>query len=58
MFGDEMLMRVVAENQHKSAADLAETILAEVTEFQGDVDRFDDETVVVLRVIEGPPPSA
>ena len=55
MFGDELLMKVVTENQHKSAADLAETILAEVTKFQGDVDRFDDETVVVLKVIEESP---
>ena len=52
MFGDEMLIRVIRENQHKSASDLAETILDEVTKFQGDTDRFDDETVVVLRVIE------
>ena len=55
MFGDELLMKVVTENQHKSAADLAETILAEVTKFQGDIDRFDDETVVVLKVIEESP---
>jgi sigma-B regulation protein RsbU (phosphoserine phosphatase) len=54
MFGDEMLMRVVSENQHKSAAELASVILDEVTRFQGDVDRFDDETVVVLKVLEGP----
>jgi len=52
MFGDERLIQVIRENQRKSASDLAETILAEVTKFQGDVDRFDDETVVVLRVIE------
>ncbi len=54
MFGDEMLMQVVSENQHKSASELASTILDEVTKFQGDVDRFDDETVVVLKVLEGP----
>jgi phosphoserine phosphatase RsbU/P len=58
MFGDELLIQVVRENQHKSASELAETILAEVTKFQGDVDRFDDETVVVLRVIEPPETSA
>jgi sigma-B regulation protein RsbU (phosphoserine phosphatase) len=51
MFGDELLIQVIRENQHKSASDLAETILDEVTKFQGDVDRFDDETVVVLKVI-------
>ncbi len=52
MFGDEMLMQVIRENQHKSASEIASTILDEVTKFQGDTDRFDDETVVVLRVIE------
>ncbi len=52
MFGDDLLMKVVRENQHKSASELAEAILAEVTRFQGEVDRFDDETVVVLRVID------
>ncbi len=52
MFGDELLMKVIQDNQHKSAADIAATILDEVTKFQGDVDRFDDETVVVLKVIE------
>jgi sigma-B regulation protein RsbU (phosphoserine phosphatase) len=52
MFGDELLMQVIRDNQHRSAQELAETILSAVTRFQGDTDRFDDETVVVLRVIE------
>jgi sigma-B regulation protein RsbU (phosphoserine phosphatase) len=52
MFGDELLMKVIRDNQHKSASEIASTILDEVTKFQGDVDRFDDETVVVLKVIE------
>jgi phosphoserine phosphatase RsbU/P len=56
MFGDELLMKVIRENQHKSASEMATTILDEVTKFQGDVDRFDDETVVVLRVLDGPAP--
>jgi serine phosphatase RsbU (regulator of sigma subunit) len=30
---------------------LAESILSDVSKFQGKRDRFDDETVVVLRVI-------
>jgi serine phosphatase RsbU (regulator of sigma subunit) len=32
------------------AADIAEAILADVTRFQGTKDRFDDETIIVLRV--------
>jgi sigma-B regulation protein RsbU (phosphoserine phosphatase) len=58
MFGDELLMKVIAENQDKSASEMASTILDEVTKFQGDMDRFDDETVVVLKVIDGPPTQA
>jgi phosphoserine phosphatase RsbU/P len=58
MFGDELLMKVIRENQHKSASEIASTILDEVTKFQGDVDRFDDETVVVLKVLDGPAPVA
>ncbi|AXC14435.1 Serine phosphatase RsbU, regulator of sigma subunit [Acidisarcina polymorpha] len=58
MFGDEMLVKVVRENQHKSADEMATTILEEVTKFQGDVDRFDDETVVVLKVLAPPDPAA
>jgi phosphoserine phosphatase RsbU/P len=58
MFGDERLMQVIRENQHKSASEIASAILGEVTTFQGGVDRFDDETVVVLKVIEPAPPLA
>jgi len=51
MFGNDRLVACVKKNQHKSASKLAESILAEVGKFQGKRDRFDDETVVVLRVI-------
>jgi sigma-B regulation protein RsbU (phosphoserine phosphatase) len=51
MFGNDRLVACVKKNQHKSASKLAESILAEVGKFQGKKDRFDDETVVVLRVI-------
>ncbi len=51
MFGNDRLVACVKKNQHKTASKLAESILAEVTRFQGKRDRFDDETVVVLRVI-------
>ncbi|HEY0796872.1 MAG TPA: SpoIIE family protein phosphatase [Acidisarcina sp.] len=58
LFGDERLMSVVRKNQSKSAIKLADAILAEVGKFQNGVDRFDDETVVVLRVIDPPPKPA
>ncbi len=51
MFGNDRLIAVVRKHQHKSASKLAEAILTEVGRFQGKLDRFDDETVVVLRVL-------
>jgi phosphoserine phosphatase RsbU/P len=51
MFGNERLIATVKKNHHKSASRLAECILTDVGRFQGKRDRFDDETVVVLRVI-------
>jgi sigma-B regulation protein RsbU (phosphoserine phosphatase) len=51
MFGNDRLLATVKKHQHKSASKLAESILTDVGRFQGKKDRFDDETVVVLRVI-------
>jgi sigma-B regulation protein RsbU (phosphoserine phosphatase) len=51
MFGNDRLIATVKKNHHKSASKLAESILNDVGRFQGKRDRFDDETVVVLRVI-------
>jgi sigma-B regulation protein RsbU (phosphoserine phosphatase) len=51
MFGTERLTACVKKHCRKSASKLAETILNEVGRFQGTPDRFDDETVLVLRVL-------
>jgi sigma-B regulation protein RsbU (phosphoserine phosphatase) len=51
MFGNDRLIATVKKHHHKSATKLAESILTDVGRFQGKKDRFDDETVVVLRVI-------
>lgn len=51
MFGDERLKAVVKKNQQKSASKIADAILAEVGKFQHGRERFDDETVVVLKVL-------
>jgi sigma-B regulation protein RsbU (phosphoserine phosphatase) len=51
MFGNDRLIETVKKHHHKSASKLADCILTEVGRFQGKRDRFDDETVVVLRVI-------
>ncbi len=52
MFGDKRLIEVVKEHIHASATELADAIMHEVGRFQAGFDRFDDETVVVLRVRE------
>jgi sigma-B regulation protein RsbU (phosphoserine phosphatase) len=51
MYGNDRLIATVKKNHHKSASRLADCILTDVGRFQGKRDRFDDETVVVLRVI-------
>lgn len=51
MFGTDRLLACVRRHLNKSASRLAESILTEVGRFQGKRDRFDDETVLVLRVI-------
>ena len=51
MYGDERLSAVLCAHRGLPAADIAEAILADVTRFQGGHDRFDDETIIVLRVL-------
>jgi phosphoserine phosphatase RsbU/P len=51
MFGDDRLKAIVKKNHQKSASRIADAILSEVSKFQGERERFDDETVVVLRVL-------
>ena len=52
MFGNERLVEIVRRNQQRSAANIADAILSEVGKFQSSIERFDDETVVVLKVID------
>lgn len=51
MFGDERLKAIVKKAHQKSASKIADCILAEVGKFQHGYERFDDETVVVLKVL-------
>ena len=37
-------------HRDQPAAHIADAIMADVTHFQGGKDRFDDETIIVLRV--------
>jgi sigma-B regulation protein RsbU (phosphoserine phosphatase) len=50
MYGEERLSRLLCAHRDEPAQEIADSILAEVTRFQGERDRFDDETIVVLRV--------
>ena len=50
MYGEDRLAGLLCESREFPAAEIAETILADVTRFQGGKDRFDDETIIVLRV--------
>lgn len=51
MFGTERLQAVLESQQHQSAAATVQSILKAVSDFQSGVEHFDDETVVVLRVL-------
>ncbi|MGA8042903.1 MAG: SpoIIE family protein phosphatase [Terracidiphilus sp.] len=50
MYGEERLSNLLCAHHDKPAAEIAEAILSDVTHFQGGRDRFDDETIIVLRV--------
>jgi sigma-B regulation protein RsbU (phosphoserine phosphatase) len=52
MYGEERLAGLLCDSRELAASEIAETILADVTRFQGAKDRFDDETIIVLRVRE------
>ena len=51
MFGNDRLNEVLQSHTHSTAASTVEAILNAVTDFQAGTDHFDDETVVVLRVL-------
>ena len=50
MYGEERLASILCGSRDLSAQLIASAILADVTGFQGSKDRFDDETIIVLRV--------
>jgi sigma-B regulation protein RsbU (phosphoserine phosphatase) len=57
MFDIERLTAILAKNRRCSAATMVNSILKAVSAFQGNVEHFDDETVIALRVIERPTPA-
>jgi sigma-B regulation protein RsbU (phosphoserine phosphatase) len=50
IYGEDRLSSLLCAHRDLPAQEIADAILADVTRFQGDHDRFDDETIIVLRV--------
>ncbi len=50
MYGQELLAGLLCSLRDRPAQQIADAILADVARFQGARDRFDDETIIVLRV--------
>lgn len=50
MYGQERLSALLCANRDRPALEIADAILEDVARFQGAKDRFDDETIIVLRV--------
>ena len=50
MYGEDRLAAFLCNSRDLPAQHIANAILADVTHFQGSKDRFDDETIIVLRV--------
>ncbi len=50
MYGQDRLADLLCAHRDLPALEIADAILADVARFQGSKDRFDDETIIVLRV--------
>jgi sigma-B regulation protein RsbU (phosphoserine phosphatase) len=50
MYGQDRLSALLCAHRTQSAQQIADAIHADVARFQGDHDRFDDETIIVLKV--------
>ena len=50
MYGEDRLATLLCGSRDLPAQHIANAILSDVTQFQGSKDRFDDETIIVLRV--------
>lgn len=50
MYGNERLASLLCRYRDSPAHEIADSILSDVSRFQGDRDRFDDETIIVLKV--------
>jgi sigma-B regulation protein RsbU (phosphoserine phosphatase) len=50
MYGQDRLADLLCANRDRPAQEIADEILDDVSRFQGAKDRFDDETIIVLKV--------
>ena len=50
MYGPERLSELLSSRGEQSAQEIADAILNDVSRFQGEQERFDDETIIVLRI--------
>jgi sigma-B regulation protein RsbU (phosphoserine phosphatase) len=50
MYGQERLQALLCASRALPAAEIADAILEDVARFQGSKERFDDETLIVLKV--------
>ncbi len=50
MYGEERLSGLLCAHRSRPSEEIADAILGGVTRFQGAQDRFDDETIIVLKV--------
>ncbi len=50
MYGQERLAELLCSRASEPAQEIADAILDDVSRFQGEQERFDDETIIVLRV--------
>ena len=50
MYGQERLSGLLCSHREQTAQEISEAIVADVSGFQGGHDRFDDETIIVLKV--------
>jgi phosphoserine phosphatase RsbU/P len=51
MYGEDRLAGMLCAHRNQPALAIADAILEDVSRFQGAKDRFDDETIIVLRVL-------
>jgi sigma-B regulation protein RsbU (phosphoserine phosphatase) len=50
MYGQERLSSLLCSRREQPAQEIADAILADVSRFQGEQERFDDETIIVVKV--------